>query len=73
MLSEGLKFWYDYLGLWLGLQAKPRPMKLEESTQGLRSMDTLHKFSAISYKGDNFYEFLFTFLHTNLLLKRGLL
>ena len=47
--------------------------ELEESTQGLRSMDTLGEFPAISYRGDNFYDFLFTFLHINPLLKRGLL
>ena len=39
----------------------------------LREMDTLDRFSAIFHKGDNFCDFLFAFLSTNPLLKRGLL
>ena len=27
-------------------------------------LDTLHRFSPIFFKGDNFYDFLFSFLHT---------
>ena len=39
----------------------------------LRGLDTLERFSIIFHKGDNFCNFLFTFLHTRPLLKRGLL
>ena len=37
----------------------------------LRGLDTLGRFCAIFYKGDNFYALLFVFLHTKRLLKRG--
>ena len=39
----------------------------------LRGLDILGNFSAIFYKGDNFCDFRFAFLHTKSLLQRGLL
>ena len=39
----------------------------------LKKLDTLGRFSAIFYKGDNFCDFLFASLHINPLLRRGLL
>ena len=37
----------------------------------LRGLDTLGRFAAISKKGDNFYNFLFVFLHTQVISKKG--
>ena len=39
----------------------------------LRGLDTLGRFSAIFYKEDYFYIFLYAFLYTTPLLKKGLL
>ena len=38
----------------------------------VKGIDTLGSFSIIFNKGDNFCVFLFAFLHTKSLLKRGL-
>ena len=38
-----------------------------------KKFDTLVRFSAAFYKGDNFCDFVFLFLHTKSLLKKGLL
>ena len=46
--------------------------KFISAQQTLRGLDTIHRFSAILYKGDNLCDFLFAFLHTKSLLKRGL-
>ena len=42
-------------------------------TRTFREVDILGTFPSILYKGDNFCDFLFAFLHTNLFLKRALL
>ena len=39
----------------------------------LDGTDTLGRFSTIVCKGDNFYDFLFAFQHTELFLKSGLI
>ena len=39
----------------------------------LRELDKLGRFSTISYKGDNFCDFLFDLLYTKSLLERGLI
>ena len=39
----------------------------------LRGSDALGRNSAILYKGDNFWDFLFVFVRTKTLLNRGLL
>ena len=39
----------------------------------LRLMDTFRDLVAIFHKGDNFYDFLYAFLHTSPLLKRSVL
>ena len=49
-----------------------RGILIYSTWQGLKVLDTLGALSAFSYKGDNFYDFLFDFLHTNLLLKNRL-
>ena len=43
------------------------------STANGKGLDTPGRLAAILYKGDNFCGFLFAFLHTNPLLKLGLL
>ena len=44
-----------------------------DKNQFLRRRDTPCRLSVILSKGDNFCDFLFAFLHTKSLLKRGLL
>ena len=46
---------------------------ISSACQGLRELYTLGRFSDIFYKQDKFCDFLFAFLHTRPLLKRGLL
>ena len=41
--------------------------------EGLKGLDTLGRFSVIVYRGDNFCDFLFAFIHTQQLRKGGLL
>ena len=45
----------------------------ESALLAVRGLDALGRFSAILFKGDNFYDFPFVFLNTKSLLKRDLL
>ena len=46
---------------------------VDDAEHTLGGFDALSLFLAIANKGDNFCDFLFAFLHTKSLLKKGLL
>ena len=72
-------FFYLKIVLFLGwknliyLNRRVFVMLNNEYPSDLRETDTLSSFSVIVVRGDNFYDFVFGFLHTMIHLKRSLL
>ena len=62
-----LKDVHAYHNLYFSLETK-----IISTQHTLRGPDTVRRFCAILYKGDNLCDFLFAFLHTKSLLKKGL-